>query len=736
MEEIVTTVCEAISSSGKTKELSQQFSALTSNEQRVRFFLSLGEPSRLARAVFVPSLVKDTARSQLSRNEGNRCYARGDNASALRLYTEAVSAAPSRSGASSYDDTHHISLAYANRSAALLRLDHAVCSLLDVKRALLAGCPSKTREKLLRRLRDIEEVAKKKHVQLPSDWRSQLGFCRSLCLESCPNLTLKKPSNTDEYLIDTSEEVEISGSLKSTTSTELQAGVEKSFSPVKIAGHQRIDAKQITHVTEKTSDQLLYIAGEFAAQPCPQLENYNFKLPSASDKIQLAFSEDRTRHIVAAEDIEPGEVLVVESGYSTVILPDATALRQIGSTCHYCCRWSPAPVPCSSCCQVLYCSEECCHSAWQRYHRLECPIWNTLFSLKLDQMALLAFRTLTVSQWERASGRSDEEKEVEGSAGSTITLNEGDRGSFERIRRLESHRNQRSAGDLFRRTIIATVLGRILCPLLSASSSPGGDPNVLGDDSEDSATLVGVCTELVLLLQTLPCNAHQVCDQQLPPFLGDNDSATAKCRMSEAALVQTGSSVYPTMSLLNHSCWPNVFRVNHGSTAVLYSLRRIRRGQELLDNYGQHYALTPRMQRQHALSRQYYFNCTCQACVEDTPLYGDLPTGCAQCRHCERSVAPSNDQRIISGSGGVHGHCTCYETGEDGVAHTLTDTCHLMSECVQQVMRGQLNGAKNTLVQCIASVEDDVMLPLQPINDAQEALKLCCLIDGNKSPLI
>lgn len=51
-------------------------------------------------------------------------------------------------------------------------------------------------------------------------------------------------------------------------------------------------------------------------------------------------------------------------------------------------------------------------------------------------------------------------------------------------------------------------------------------------------------------------------------------------------IVEIGAGAYAFMSLLNHSCAPNVVRHCHGNTIVLRAIRPIEIGQQLYDNYG------------------------------------------------------------------------------------------------------------------------------------------------------
>lgn len=128
-------------------------------------------------------------------------------------------------------------------------------------------------------------------------------------------------------------------------------------------------------------------------------------------------------------------------------------------------------------------------------------------------------------------------------------------------------------------------------------------------------------------LQTGPSNFHEI---------SECVGSTTKCYATE----DIGCGAFSFLSLFNHSCSPNVVRHCHDSTVVLRALRPIKRGEQLFDNYGwvfgnvfalvyrffcrYHHALMTKAERQDHLKNQYLFECSCIACEEDWPLYHDL----------------------------------------------------------------------------------------------------------------
>jgi len=75
---------------------------------------------------------------------------------------------------------------------------------------------------------------------------------------------------------------------------------------------------------------------------------------------------------------------------------------------------------------------------------------------------------------------------------------------------------------------------------------------------------------------------------------------------------------------MNHSCDPNVTRVNSGRHLIVVSTRSIASGEELQDNYCFPFHEQPLPRRQQMLTERYHFTCSCAACRFYWPLYDRL----------------------------------------------------------------------------------------------------------------
>lgn len=109
----------------------------------------------------------------------------------------------------------------------------------------------------------------------------------------------------------------------------------------------------------------------------PSITIPSTKIPCASKSVILEYNETFGRHYVAARDMKPGEIIMVEEGYICV---PKNNLRYI--LCSHCLVFSWNGIPCSSCPFAIYCSEDCKQEAWQDYHDIECSIFPHLDFLR------------------------------------------------------------------------------------------------------------------------------------------------------------------------------------------------------------------------------------------------------------------------------------------------------------------------------------------------------------------
>ncbi|CAL8087155.1 unnamed protein product [Calicophoron daubneyi] len=218
--------------------------------------------------------------------------------------------------------------------------------------------------------------------------------------------------------------------------------------------------------------------------------------------------------------------------------------------------------------------------------------------------------------------------------------------SFSAIGWLVTNSDKRTPYDLWQRTVAAVFLTHCL----SAGGYPldWGDRCLL-DPLEDNrpwemnklpASWAAAC--ILHCLQCVASNAYTITHLEYPiksPYVDvtSDQSELQGVDLNKLSFVEIASGLYPVLSLLNHSCNPNVIQLFlSGGTCCLYALSPIRCGQVLYGNYGAHYGVQSLSERRKYLLSQYNFQCHCIACEQRWSLFNGRRI--ILCRKCHAPI--------------------------------------------------------------------------------------------------
>lgn len=81
------------------------------------------------------------------------------------------------------------------------------------------------------------------------------------------------------------------------------------------------------------------------------------------------------------------------------------------------------------------------------------------------------------------------------------------------------------------------------------------------------------------------------------------------------------TAIFPKISMLNHSCSPNIRNVFEGRKLTILATEDLPEGAEVFNCYGPHYKLMSYQERQDSLRLQYNFNCKCTKCLDTCDEY-------------------------------------------------------------------------------------------------------------------
>lgn len=664
-QEWFNSISSILNQSGNLKEISSQFDLLRSDEERISFGLSLAcvHDVMTVEPCFNPKSASQSARL---RNEGNKLFQKKRYHEALEIYSRSILNAPVESCG------HEHSLAFANRSAVLFHLREYRQCLEDIEQALSCGFPNELRYKLFDR-----------------QGKCHLGIGQSSEALDCFQ---KAKQALNESKLD--------GKKREVWMKDLEVEICK-CQEMKMGKTQAMQG-------DLTSNNENFPPGGFEL---PQLSHKeNSKFISASCAVDIATSPVTGRHPVATQDIRVGDILVIEKPFASVLLPE-----HLETHCYHCLRHVTVPLPCYQCSTVRYCSEACAKQSWDSYHSVECQYLDLIHRAGIGGNGHLALRIITKAGYEFLK---EFRQEIQQGLCESDSRESGCRrdGSYVSsdylpIYCLVTHSEDRSIGDLFRRTMMAVFLLKTL----QGGTFFGKKPC----SQKDLAFIGGL---ILRHLQSNPCNAHEVSELQL------DLNSVATSESSEIA-----SGIYATLSLFNHSCDPTVTRNFYGDTCVVRAIKNIPMGHEISDNYGTLCAVSVKTERHDKLKSQYYFTCQCRACKENFPLYSEIPNTSSPVFKCENCHAPlypvdsCKDRTMLAACT----KCQCtYNLSE--MRATLKDSTDLFQQAMDTLLlKADVGSTLSVFISHLRLLEKVVCRPWKDYNNCQEAIKQCYSIMGN-----
>ncbi|KAL6259901.1 hypothetical protein P5V15_009812 [Pogonomyrmex californicus] len=553
MDKVLDTLNARLLAANKHRELTDQYKKLKTDQERVVFTLNVMKEYDIAPSA--TGMPKNAKESEKLREQGNKIFVKGilNNTTCidvLKLYTKSIAFAPYPS--------EQLALGYANRSAVLFQLGlHSEC-IQDIDRALALNYPDNLRAKLY--LRKTE------------------------CLIILGNQSVEDILKDAEHWLD---KMSLNDTSRDKLKTKLDILHNKS-AQTELYTSMNTEAK----IVEKQPSSL------------PTIKTYNDEVPCASDAVVIKYNKYYGRHVVAARDIRPGEVIAVEKPYSLLLVQE-----NMQTHCSNCLRVCWANIPCKYCTYAMYCSEECRNIEWKKCHDIECTIFPALIEYKYYNLDLLSIRLAVLALREAGSI-----KELRTMIKEIDECDDPRMKAFFRDGKLHSDKyisvyslvtntEKRAISDLFRRSLDTSFILYFLATrtVIFGAKLPE-DLSLL--EKNNDVTFVG---GLILRhQQIIPSNMHTFGEEQ------------------GLEHVERGIAAMPFLSLFNHSCNPNILRHSRSKHIVIYAMYPIRKGEQLLDNYGKHYAIMPKATRQQKLLKQYYFTCDCTPCQEDWPLYHEL----------------------------------------------------------------------------------------------------------------
>ncbi|NXN27486.1 SMYD4 protein, partial [Nycticryphes semicollaris] len=617
---------------------------------------------------------KEPAAARFYREEGNRRFGRRQYGAAVRLYSQAAS--------HEVPDGPDVSICFANRSAALFHLGHFEDCLEDIARAESHDYPDRLLPKIL--LRKAE------------------------CL-----LCLGRLQDAANALSAVENKIAMDGIMTNPAHETLL----KKLSQLKIKIHEKKSCPQAAQ--EACGD--IQRKSEFWEE--------NDSISGASSSLSLNFDMERGRHLVASQDIQPGQNLLKEEAFVSVLCPGEGLFLQDSSEtpwdtrvtnadlyCHRCLRQLLASVPCRGCSYAKYCSQNCADVAWERYHRTECSLGALL--LTLGVFCHVALRTVLLAgfaevsrlvEWSHGGDKNFHNYEAGCKLPSeTPDTRTGTRGipgcnargqyqsSYQAVFNLLPHAEKHSPEHKFLCMLSVVAVCKQLqeagleaAVLNQESSEKQSKPETCEKTWDELSPELKIMAEAMLrhVLQ-LQCNAQAITVMQ--------ESVSGDGAVVNKKPVRLATAFFPVLSLLNHSCCPNISVSFSGTAATVRASQPILSGQEIFHCYGPHRCRMRVAERQKLLS-QYFFECHCQACLDE--LESDVKSVVSVrnsfcCPSCRASMQVGEDMLYCSNE------ACAVSVSRESLSHRLQDLKQQIKKALELLKDRKADQAIKLLLKC------------------------------------
>lgn len=244
----------------------------------------------------------------------------------------------------------------------------------------------------------------------------------------------------------------------------------------------------------------------------------------------------------------------------------------------------------------MFCSEECKDSANRKYHKYECEIMGSLQFSGTLQMSLRSF-FLALSLFDNSINKMEQELEkVKNSTDTVFDFN--------------FSKSNNSDND-----INLLLAAYALCQ--SDKKFPLDAHAVI---LKKHPKLKEIWKTHEMFIRNFLLRHAQISDSNFHGIYACRLKKEDLTNMNSFAIFNElqetiASGCFPFLSLINHSCAPNVIRTNVQGKVVIVVLRPIATGDQIFDCYSANFNTHPKPERQSKLLREFYFKCECEACT-------------------------------------------------------------------------------------------------------------------------
>ncbi|XP_044014090.1 SET and MYND domain-containing protein 4-like [Aphidius gifuensis] len=376
------------------------------------------------------------------------------------------------------------------------------------------------------------------------------------------------------------------------------------------------ELKMERKLIKKTVDQargwlLNCFSLDFQDAALPSLKSRNPTVPGLSNSVGLEYSKKHGRHVVATQDIKAGDVIGIQKPYASVVKMNVRY-----NVCWHCKKQTWTSIPCDTCSQVVFCSDDCKKQAQDNYHDIECVVLCQAMAFGVRECVYTALRLVIMALKQSSNSFEKLMETVHEIDNPTDPLTKGfiegklDPTKFESVYGLcdlsSSSYSSRTAKQRYSTLADAIILSYFLGKKIEYFQEDCTIDLLTLVTSQKYSDLITIANKFINVTQFNAFNYTLLSSQS-------------------GSAVLMASSIIPSLSFFNHTCCPNVIRTYRDGNLALIAIRPIKKDEQVFIKYGAYWFFLDRKAR-HELLGRYQFTCDCQACERDWYLADDLIT--------------------------------------------------------------------------------------------------------------
>lgn len=276
-----------------------------------------------------------------------------------------------------------------------------------------------------------------------------------------------------------------------------------------------------------------------------------------------------------------------------------------------------------------------------------------------------------------------------------------------KVCQMVTHADIRSNSNFFQHTLMSRFLTLCL--------KEGGFFE--GVSNPEEAFLL-ISSLMLRNLQFIQYNAHEISELHYQ----DNKETT----------VFIGAGTYPNLAMLNHACDPSVVRYFRGNRVHVNAIKPIASGLQIHENYGPIYTQEKCSERKAKLRELYNFECQCDPCIEDWPVYDELVADKIRFR-CDSDVKCRNIIEISPDCNEIMVKCfSCNQFTNILKGLKVMQDIELMIRTGRRLYESkEFSKALQKFIDCLRIMDEVLAPPFQDYASCQQNIKDCFIHFGN-----